>query len=92
MLKIKMSAGHGITKENLPYVNDPFFTTKKRTLNFGLGLSYCYNVMQKHKGDLTIQSEKDKVTTITPFFMRVIWRSLSPKLLAASDLVTSPSM
>jgi len=56
--------GPGIPKENLPYVKDPFFTTKKRTLNFGLGLSYCYNVMQKHKGDLTIQSEKDKGTTV----------------------------
>ena len=50
-------SGVGISPENLQYVKDPFFTTKRRTLNFGLGLSYCYNVMQQHCGELDIQSE-----------------------------------
>lgn len=50
--------GHGISKEDILHIFEPFFTTKKHTLNFGLGLSYCYNVITKHGGTLHIQSEK----------------------------------
>lgn len=60
--------GAGIAKENLPYVLDPFFSTKKTGKNFGLGLSYCYNVMQKHQGLLEIQSVKDQGTTVYLIF------------------------
>lgn len=61
--------GSGISKENLPYVLDPFFSTKKlQGKNFGLGLSYCYNVMQKHQGMLEIHSVKNEGTTVYLFF------------------------
>ncbi|GEC92064.1 hypothetical protein BBR01nite_43950 [Brevibacillus brevis] len=60
--------GTGITKENLPHVLDPFFSTKRTGQNFGLGLSYCYNVMQKHQGQLEIYSEQGKGTTVFLFF------------------------
>lgn len=60
--------GTGISKENLPHVLDPFFSTKKTGQNFGLGLSYCYNVMQKHQGQLEIYSEPGKGTTVFLFF------------------------
>ena len=56
--------GPGISKENLPHVIDPFFSTKHRSKNFGLGLSYCYNVMQQHGGGLEIQSEEGIGTTV----------------------------
>ncbi len=60
--------GSGISKENLPYVLDPFFSTKKQGRNYGLGLSYCYNVMQKHQGRLEIHSVKDEGTTVYLYF------------------------
>lgn len=60
--------GAGISKENLPHVFDPFFSTKKTSQNFGLGLSYCYNVMQKHQGQLEISSEPGKGTTVFLLF------------------------
>ncbi|KQL46761.1 histidine kinase [Brevibacillus choshinensis] len=60
--------GTGISKENLPHVFDPFFSTKKTSQNFGLGLSYCYNVMQKHQGMLEITSEPAKGTTVFLLF------------------------
>lgn len=56
--------GIGISKANLPHVLNPFFTTKQRSLNFGLGLCYCYNVMQKGGGSLEIQSEENVGTTV----------------------------
>lgn len=74
--------GAGISKEDFQYVFDPFFSTKKLTLNFGLGLSYCYNVMQKHGGTLELKSEENvgtsvilkfnprKVVNMTPYISR----------------------
>lgn len=56
--------GEGIENENLHKVVQPFFTTKKGESNFGLGLSFCYNVMQKHKGLLDIQSRPGAGTTV----------------------------
>jgi signal transduction histidine kinase len=55
--------GSGIEKQHLKLVLEPFFTTKNR-MNFGLGLAYCYNVMKKHQGNLEIDSEGGKGTSI----------------------------
>jgi signal transduction histidine kinase len=63
--------GSGIAKENSTKVFEPFFTTKKGTLHYGLGLSYCYNVMKKHEGTLKIlQSETGKGTLVEMRFPR----------------------
>lgn len=62
--------GIGISKENLPHVLDPFFSTKKTGQNYGLGLSYCFNVMQKHQGTLEIYSIHGEGTTIYLYFPR----------------------
>ncbi|MCX7922841.1 MAG: HAMP domain-containing histidine kinase [Clostridia bacterium] len=56
--------GKGVSKENLPRLFEPFFSTKDQTMNFGLGLSYCYNIMQKHGGSIEILSEEGKGTTV----------------------------
>lgn len=55
--------GCGITKKNLNKIFIPYFTTKKTNLNFGLGLSYCYNVIKKHKGHINVESKEGKGTT-----------------------------
>ena len=54
-----------IEKDKLTKILDPFFSTKKKVGNFGLGLTYCYNVMTKHKGDITVKSQLGQGTTIT---------------------------
>lgn len=56
--------GVGIPKENIAHVFEPFFSTKNRHHNFGLGLSYCFNVMQKHNGTIDILSEENKGTQV----------------------------
>ncbi len=60
--------GPGISSTNLPYIMDPFFTTKKLTANFGLGLTHGYNIMQKHKGFMEIDSTEGKGTMVRLFF------------------------
>lgn len=62
-------SGHGIPKEILDKVITPFFTTKKDPNNYGLGLSYCSEVMKKHKGRLVIASDR-KGTIIKLIFPR----------------------
>jgi two-component system, sporulation sensor kinase B len=56
--------GIGIPNENLKLIFDPFFTTKNTSLNFGLGLSYCHKVLQKHDGSIQIHSELHQGTTV----------------------------
>jgi len=63
--------GQGISKENLHHILEPFFSTKNRKLNFGLGLSYCYNVMKKHGGAMEIESRENSGTTVFLYFPSV---------------------
>jgi two-component system sporulation sensor kinase B len=60
--------GQGITSIDLPYVMDPFYTTKRRTMNFGLGLTHGYNIMRQHKGYMEIASTEGKGTLVKLFF------------------------
>lgn len=57
--------GKGIEKDKVSQIFDPFFSTKKRVGNFGLGLTYCYNVLTKHEGAITVKSELGQGTTIS---------------------------
>jgi len=57
--------GKGIGKDELTRVLDPFYSTKHNQKNFGLGLTYCYNVLKKHGGDILVKSKVEKGTTFT---------------------------
>lgn len=58
-------SGHGIPEENLSKIFEPFFTTKEIGKGTGLGLSITYEIIQRHKGDITVKSEWGKGTTFT---------------------------
>ncbi len=67
IIKIKDN-GTGIAKEDLPHVIEPFFTTKDKKNNLGLGLAYCYSMLKKHGASFEVQSERNIGTTISMFF------------------------
>ncbi|MFP7297167.1 ATP-binding protein [Neobacillus niacini] len=54
--------GIGIPKERIPTLGEPFYTTKEK--GTGLGLMTCYKIIESHNGELTIDSEVNKGTTI----------------------------
>ncbi|WP_409343522.1 sensor histidine kinase [Paenibacillus sp. MBLB4367] len=64
--------GPGIDKRHQKQVLEPFYSTKGGggRLNFGLGLAYCYNVMNKHGGKLEIDSEPGRGTAVSLYFTK----------------------
>lgn len=65
---IIMDNGKGISKDNVSRVIEPFFTTKKNTMNYGLGLSHSYAVLQKTGGNIEIESEENVGTSVSLHF------------------------
>ncbi|OGR34273.1 MAG: hypothetical protein A2051_11205 [Desulfovibrionales bacterium GWA2_65_9] len=55
-----LDTGVGIQEEHLHKLFEPFFTTKPPGKGIGVGLSTCYNIIKKHGGDITVQSEYGK--------------------------------
>lgn len=58
--------GPGISPENVSKIFDPFFTTKPVGKGTGLGLNLSYDIIvNKHKGQLLVDSELGKGTQFT---------------------------
>ncbi len=49
--------GYGMTKETLSKLFEPFYTTKDIGEGTGLGLSISFGIVQKHQGELFVESE-----------------------------------
>lgn len=58
--------GFGIPKEKLDRLFEPFFTTKNK--GTGLGLSLCMSIVQRHNGNISVQSEEGVGTTFIVSF------------------------
>ena len=58
--------GVGIPEENLDHIFDPFFTNKDE--GNGLGLSISHQIVQEHKGYITVES---KIGAGTSFFVNL---------------------
>ncbi len=54
--------GVGIRKEHLAKIFDPGFTTKGVGVGTGLGLSISYNIVKKHNGEITVDSDPSRGT------------------------------
>jgi signal transduction histidine kinase len=55
--------GCGIDPANMEKIFEPFFTTKEG--GSGLGLLICYEIVQKHAGRISVESQPGKGTTFT---------------------------
>jgi signal transduction histidine kinase len=68
-LKIS-DTGTGMSKATLEKLFTPFFTTKQD--GTGLGLSTVKKIMEAHKGEIRVQSEPGRGTTVTLKLPRVL--------------------
>ena len=64
MLITISDTGTGIPISAFPFVFDPFFTTKPAGKGTGLGLSVAKSIIQDHEGEINIESEENKGTTV----------------------------
>ena len=56
--------GCGIADEHKERIFEPFFTTKMDWKETGLGLSICYDIIKNHNGNIIINSQIGKGTTV----------------------------
>jgi signal transduction histidine kinase len=52
--------GGGVPEEVKGRLFDPFYTTKEEGVGTGLGLSVVYGIIQKHRGNITVESFSGK--------------------------------
>jgi len=57
--------GTGMDEEEIRNIFTPYFTTKNTERNFGLGLAYCKNVIEKHGGSISAKNNREKGMTVT---------------------------
>ncbi len=69
--------GCGIASDVKPHIFDPFFTTKGTGEGTGLGLSVSLGIVQRHGGDMVVDSEEGKGTTFLIRLPLVRTRSMS---------------
>lgn len=66
MVRVKDS-GSGIKPDVLPRIFVPFYTTKPKEQNSGLGLTVCLAILQEHEGRVEVDSTEERGTCVTLF-------------------------
>ncbi|HET6372549.1 MAG TPA: ATP-binding protein [Candidatus Polarisedimenticolia bacterium] len=84
--------GRGMSEEIRPRIFDPFFTTK-REKGKGFGLSGAYAIVDRHGGEITVESEIGKGTVFTVWFPVASTADVSapsPARVAAPSVAPAP--
>lgn len=73
--------GEGIKKEDLSKIFDPYFSTRQRfsQKGLGLGLTIVYSIVKRHDGHIEVTSQMGKGTTVTLYLPVRTGKQTSPK-------------
>ncbi len=71
--------GQGMPPEVMEHVFEPFFTTKPEGKGTGLGLSMAHGFARQSGGDIRIESEVGKGTTVTIYLPRHVAVAARPR-------------
>jgi PAS domain S-box-containing protein len=65
---IVSDSGHGMSKEVLERIYEPYFTTKEKEEGSGMGLAVIYGIVNSHKGAIEVSSNVGIGTTFSVYF------------------------
>jgi len=60
-----IDTGHGIAKEIIDKIFDPFFTAKQTGQGIGIGLAIVHSAIERNKGMIEVRSRVGEGTTFT---------------------------
>ena len=77
--------GKGIDPQVIKRIFEPYFTTQGIGEGSGMGLAVVHGIVKSHGGDILIESEPGKGTTVHVLFP-VIERELEPEIATGADV------
>ncbi len=83
--------GHGIPRELMEKIFEPFFSTKEVGHGTGLGLSTVYGIIKQTGGYIYVKSREGEGTTFSLFFPRMSAQELAAKVQEESEERAAPS-
>ncbi|MGD8509846.1 MAG: PAS domain S-box protein [Syntrophobacterales bacterium] len=77
--------GHGMGKETLEHIFDPFYTTKEVGKGTGLGLAIVYGIIKNHEGYITCYSRLEIGTTFRIYLPTIEPETVPVNVFMASE-------
>lgn len=84
-------SGSGMTPDVMAHAFDPFFTTKPMGAGTGLGLSMVYGFVRQSGGEVKVQSQPGRGTTMTLYLPRHAGEMPTPVESRPADLEPGPT-
>jgi len=82
--------GKGISEDRLEHISDPYFNSSSESLDSGLGLSIVKQLLDKHHGFLTVESQYGTGSVFTAFIPQNISAYSTGEIVSETDYVFDP--
>lgn len=83
-------SGHGISKQNLERIFEPFFSTKANEQGTGLGLAMVFGFVKRSQGFINVYSEEGMGTTFRVYLPRSNKLAIKPEITMVEHSDTLP--